>query len=151
MQKDIILVVEDDKNLVITLKSVLEEQFDVRTTVWGTVALEDVKNGIPDLVLLDIMLPGMNGMQVLEGMQKYDSKLPIIMITGYGCAETAAKAMRLGAVGYINKPFDYEELIQKIRYALRSSRRVKRGKMFNKLKKMKHNLGDATGTLFNKK
>lgn len=151
MQKEIILVVEDDKNLVITLRSVLEEQFEVRTTVWGTVALEDVKNGIPDLVLLDIMLPGMNGMQVLEGIHKYDPKLPVLMITGYGCAETAAKAMRLGAAGYINKPFEYEELIQKIRYALRSSRRVKRGKMFNKLKKMKHNLGEVKDTLFSKK
>ena len=131
-----ILIVEDDKNLQITLSHILKEEgYDVITTMWGSMAIEEVKKGIPDLVLLDIMLPGMNGMQVLEKVKKIEKSLPVIMITGYGSTESAIRAIELGAYDYINKPFDYEKLIFKISNAILKSRHKKRGFLLRQLKR----------------
>jgi two-component system, NtrC family, nitrogen regulation response regulator NtrX len=118
-----ILIVEDDKNLMVTLSNILQEEgYEVISTMWGSMALEEVKRGRPDLVLLDIMLPGMNGMQVLERVRKIDKFLPVIMITGYGSAEGAVRAIELGAYDYINKPFEYNKLMSKIEIALKKNK-----------------------------
>ena len=122
-----ILVVEDDKNLQLTLAHILrEEGFEIITTMWGSVAIEKVKKGIPDLILLDIMLPGMNGMKVLDKVKEIDHTLPVIMITGYGNAERAIRSIELGAYDFIAKPFDFEKLISKIDNALKNTRRKKK-------------------------
>ncbi|MFC1887280.1 response regulator [Candidatus Cloacimonadota bacterium] len=132
-----ILIVEDDKNLQVTLTHILQEEgFEVISTMWGSMALEEVKRGKADLVLLDIMLPGMNGMQVLERIRKIDRLLPVIMITGYGSAESAVKAIELGAYDYINKPFDYEKLTSKITKALRKSKRKKKNSLIQAIRKI---------------
>jgi len=134
---DTILIVEDDKNLQTTLTQILKETgFAVISTMWGSMALEEVKRGSSELVLLDIMLPGMNGMEVLEKIRKIDKYLPVIMITGYGSAESAVRAIELGAYDYINKPFDYEILLKKINKALKSNIR-KKGNFFRKIRKLK--------------
>lgn len=132
-----ILIVEDDKNLQVTLSHILQEEgFEVISTMWGSMALEEVKRGKVDLLLLDIMLPGMNGMQVLERVKKIDKHLPVIMITGYGSAESAVRAIELGAYDYINKPFDYEKLTDKIAKALKKSKRRKKSPLLRALKKI---------------
>ena len=136
-----ILIVEDDKNLQVTLSHILQEEgFEVISTMWGSMALEEVKRGKADLVLLDIMLPGMNGMQVLERVKKIDKHLPVIMITGYGSAESAVRAIELGAYDYINKPFDYEKLTCKIAKALRKSKSRKKSPIIKVLKKISFNI-----------
>jgi len=143
-----ILIVEDDKNLQVTLSHILqEEEFEVISTMWGSMALEEVKRGKADLVLLDLMLPGMNGMQVLERVKKIDKHIPVIMITGYGSAESAVRAIELGAYDYINKPFDYEKLINKITKALKKSKRKKRGPLSRVLKKITLDLRDTKDSI----
>lgn len=145
-----ILIVEDDKNLQLTLTHILKEEgYEVIATMWGCMAIEEVKKGSPDLVLLDIILPGMNGMQVLERMKKIDRKLPVIMITGYGSTETAIKAIELGAYDYINKPFDYDKLTGKIFTALSRSKHKHKGLLFRQLKKLTLDLQDCKDNLVN--
>jgi DNA-binding response OmpR family regulator len=147
-----ILIVEDDKNLQLTLKQFLEEnEFEVICTMWGTMGIEQVKKGVPDVVLLDIMLPGINGMEVLERMKEIDSKLPIIMITGYGSAESAVRAIELGAYDYINKPFEAEKLLEKIEKALSKSKHKKKPALFRHLKKMSLDLKEYSSKIMGKK
>ena len=131
-----ILIVEDDKNLQLTLTQILrEEGFEIITTMWGSMAIEEVKKGIPDLILLDIMLPGMDGMKVLEKVKEIDKKLPVIMITGYSSAERAIKAIEFGAYDFITKPFDFKKLISKINNAMNNNKRKKKGALVRYIKK----------------
>jgi len=144
-----ILIVEDDKNLQVTLSHILQEEgFQVISTMWGSMALEEVKRGKADLVLLDIMLPGMNGMHVLERLRRIDKQLPVIMITGYGSAESAVRAIELGAYDYINKPFDYEKLTFKISKALRKSKRKKKNPIIRALKKLSIDFQESKDSVF---
>ncbi len=146
-----ILIVEDDKNLQLTLKGFLEENnYEVINTMWGTMGIEQVKKGIPDLVLLDIMLPGINGMEVLERMKEIDSDLPIIMITGYGSAESAVRAIELGAYDYIYKPFEAEKLLEKIDKALISSKHKKKTALIRHLKRMSIDFKEYSNKLMGK-
>jgi len=145
-----ILIVEDDKNLQVTLTHILQEEgFEVISTMWGSMALEEVKRGKPDLVLLDIMLPGMNGMQVLDRIKKIDKYIPVIMITGYGSAESAVRSIELGAYDYINKPFDYEKLTSKITKALLKSIRKKKNPFLRVLRKFSLDVKESKGNVFN--
>lgn len=115
-----ILVVEDNEDMQFVLSSLLEhEGFEAIVTGDGEKALKAVKKDAPHLVLLDIKLPGMDGMQVLEEIRKINGNLNIIMLTAYGDIRNAVQAMKSGAHDYITKPFDNDELILTIRKALR--------------------------------
>ena len=118
---DIILIVDDDKDLQKTLSYMLGiEGYKVFSAENGKQALNEIQNKLPNIVLLDIRLPDMNGMQVLEKLKKtipeYDGS--IIMLTAYGDIKGAIKAMKLGAFDYLTKPFDNEELLITIKKAL---------------------------------
>jgi DNA-binding NtrC family response regulator len=145
-----ILIVEDDKNLQLTLAHILKEEgFEIITTMWGSMAIEEVKKGIPDLILLDIMLPGMNGLKVLEKVKEIDKKLPVIMITGYGNAERAIRAIELGAYDFVTKPFDFEKLISKINNAMYNNKRKKKGALLRHLKKCSLDIREYKEVFFN--
>ena len=75
----------------------------------GEDALKLVREEHPDIVLLDIQLPGINGLDVLEKIKEYDEEIIVIMITALGVVETAVKAMRMGAHDYVSKPFNLDE------------------------------------------
>ncbi|MDP8203421.1 MAG: sigma-54 dependent transcriptional regulator [Candidatus Tenebribacter mawsonii] len=114
-----ILIIDDNKNMQIILKNLLvDEGYDVISTTNGKDGLSAVIEQSPDLVLLDIRLPEMNGIDILQQITKFEKEIPVIMITAYGDVETAVETMKLGAFDYITKPFVNEELKLVIRKAL---------------------------------
>jgi len=102
-----ILVVDDEKEICTVLSDNLsQEGYWVFTAYNWKTALELVKKEKPDLVILDIRMPEMDGIEVLRRMKKIKKEIVVIMLTAYGTLETARKAMKLGAYDYITKPFD---------------------------------------------
>jgi DNA-binding NtrC family response regulator len=102
-----ILVVDDEKEICTILSDNLsQEGYRVFTAYNGKTALELIRKEKPDLVLLDIKMPEMDGIEVLRRIKKMKKKIVVIMLTAYGTLETARKAMKLGAYEYITKPFD---------------------------------------------
>ena len=105
MRKAKILVVDDEHLIRWSLEqSLLKQGYDVQTAASGEEALKQLLEDPPDLMLLDIQLPGMDGLTVLSRAKELDEDLIVIMVTALGVLETAVKAMRLGAFDYINKP-----------------------------------------------
>ena len=116
-----ILIVDDDTDLGWNLSNILKGKgYNAIAVGDGIRALNAVKKNSPNLVLLDMKLPGMDGMKVLEKIKKIDKNLLIIMLTGCGDVRGAVKAMKLGAFDYLTKPFDKDELILVIKRALRT-------------------------------
>ena len=114
-----ILVVDDEQLIRWSLdKSLSKQGFQVQTAESGEQALEIMAKESPDLVLLDISLPGIDGLETLELIKQEDPSVAVIMITALGVLETAVKAMQLGAFDYIHKPFNIDELIVIIEKAL---------------------------------
>jgi DNA-binding NtrC family response regulator len=114
-----ILIVDDDKDLRFNLSCVLKEEgHEVIDVSDGKQALNALAKKAPDLVLLDIKLPGMGGVELLQEIKGKWNNLPIIMLTANSDVKSAVKAMKLGAYDYITKPFDDEELILIIKKAL---------------------------------
>lgn len=119
MRKHKILVVDDEHLIRWSLEQNLKKQgYDVTQAASGEDALALVSEDSPDIVLLDIQLPGINGLDVLEKIKEIDENIIVIMITALGVVETAVKAMRIGAHDYINKPFNLDELAIIIKKAL---------------------------------
>ena len=119
MRKVRILVVDDEHLIRWSLEQNLKKQgYDVLTAGNGEDALRLVREEQPDLVLLDIQLPGISGMEVLEKIKEFDDEIIVIMVTAHGGLETAVNAMRVGAYDYINKPFNLDEIAVIIKKAL---------------------------------
>jgi two-component system response regulator AtoC len=117
--KATILIVDDDEVMCHTLSDVLKKMsYDVTSVQSGLDALHALREGIFDLILLDIVLPDMSGMDVLKKIREIDSDAFVIMMTAYADVQTAVTAMKAGAYDYINKPFEIEELRLTIRKAL---------------------------------
>lgn len=114
-----ILIIEDDKFLSDLLyKKLTEEKFSVLMAVDGEQGIKEIREGKPDLVLLDLILPGMNGFEVLK-RAKEDSelkKIPVIVLSNLGQKEDVERAKKLGSEDYLVKAhFTLEEIVQKIR------------------------------------
>lgn len=106
-----ILVVDDEEDICKTIRDVFtEEGYEVETAGSGREAIEKIKTKMPDLILLDVRIPGMNGIEVLKAIRKLDEGVPVAMITAYEDIDLAEEALRLGAYDYIKKPFDLEYL-----------------------------------------
>jgi DNA-binding response OmpR family regulator len=119
-----ILLVEDDKNLGIVISDFLEMSgFRVILREDGKEGLDAFKKGIYDLVLLDIMLPVMDGFTLAEEIRQIDCEIPLIFMTAKGMKEDKIKGFRLGADDYLTKPFSTEELKLRINAILRRARR----------------------------
>lgn len=117
MNKHTIMVVDDEPDIVRLVKISLEmANFDVIDASSGVEALEKVKQRVPDLFLLDIMMPDMNGYEVCQRL-KADEKtrnIPVVMLTAKGQKGDAEQGLRVGADDYIIKPFDPYELSEQI-------------------------------------
>ena len=114
-----ILIVDDDEVMCHTLSDVLKKMsYEVTSVQRGEDALHYVREGIFDLILLDIILPDMNGLDVLEKIGEIDSDPFVVMMTAYADVQSAVTAMKAGAYDYINKPFEIEELRLTIKKAL---------------------------------
>src|SRR5437870_2414880 len=106
-----ILVVDDEKAMLLALKGLLtKEGYHVETTVSGAEALRQIETGSFHVVITDLSMNGVGGMQVLEHARRFDPDLAVIMITAHGSEKIAVQAMKLGATDYVPKPFDNDEL-----------------------------------------
>ena len=114
-----VLVVDDDAAFRAVLASELERmEFDVRAAESGEEAVERVAASDPDVVLLDLRLPGMGGLDALKAIRERSPRTEVIMLTGHGTIDTAMDAVRAGAFDYVAKPCPLEELEVRIRRAL---------------------------------
>jgi DNA-binding NtrC family response regulator len=119
MAKERILIIDDNEDLRFNLTNLLGlEGYTTTAASNGVKGLEEVRTSQPAVVLLDMKLPGMDGMQILEELKKVDNEIIVIMLTAYGDVKSAVRAMKNGAYDYLTKPFDNEELILTIRKAL---------------------------------
>lgn len=115
-----ILVVDDEKDIRISLSGILEDEgYLVLTAASGVEALESVKQDLPDLILLDIWMPGMDGLETLEKLKVSFPKITVIMISGHGTIETAVRATKLGAFDFIEKPLSLDKVLIAVTNALR--------------------------------
>jgi DNA-binding NtrC family response regulator len=105
-----VLLVDDEPRVRASLKLVLEPVYDILEAADAQEGLEFFKRESPDLVLLDVILPGTDGLAVLQNMRAEEPNTPVIMLTGTKSVKTAVDAMKLGAADYLSKPFDVEEL-----------------------------------------
>ncbi len=111
-----ILVADDEKGIRETLRRLLEyEKYDVLLAEDGLDALQKAENEVVDLVLLDIKMPGMDGLEVLSRLHKTQPDLPVVIISGHGTIQTAVEATRLGAFDFIEKPIDADRILLVIR------------------------------------
>jgi len=117
-----LLLVEDDITLTRVLKNnFIYEGFDVHTVSDGRRAVDAFRDFAPDLVVLDVTLPGKNGFE-LCGLLRQGGKTPIIMLTARAQKADKLKGLNLGADDYVTKPFDLEELLARVHAALRRTR-----------------------------
>ncbi|MEJ5363879.1 MAG: sigma-54 dependent transcriptional regulator [Desulfosoma sp.] len=118
-----ILVVDDEPNILRSLKGVLEDEgYETVLASSGEAALEELKKEPPDAVLLDIWLPGLDGLEVLRRIKTSHPTLPVIIISGHGTIETAVRATRMGAFDFVEKPLSLERVLVSIQNALQVSR-----------------------------
>lgn len=114
-----ILVVDDERDMRWLLMRVLRDQgFEAVAAEDGQAALEQISREPPDVVLLDLKMPGLNGIQVLEQVKGMAPQMPVVIVTAYGDLPSAVQAMRLGAYDYLTKPFDHDEILFTVTRAL---------------------------------
>ncbi|MBW4361702.1 sigma-54-dependent transcriptional regulator [Flavobacterium taihuense] len=130
-----ILIIEDEVAIRRVLVSILSEEnesYEVDVAEDGMIGLEKIKENDYDLVLCDIKMPKMDGVELLEAVKKIDTEIPIVMISGHGDMETAINTMRLGAFDYISKPPDLNRLLNTVRNALDKKKLVVENKILKK-------------------
>jgi nitrogen regulation protein NR(I) len=118
-----ILIIDDDDQLRKSFERLLrDEGYTAESAASGEAGLKIIGNQIPDLVILDIRLPGMNGLETFRRIHEIEPKLPVIMMTAYGTTESAIEATKLGAFDYILKPFEIPDMLAVIGQALEAGR-----------------------------
>lgn len=130
-----ILIIEDEASIRRVLGKILSEEnetYEVEESEDGVSGLEKIKNTDYDLVLCDIKMPKMDGVELLEAVKKIKPEIPMVMISGHGDMETAINTMRLGAFDYISKPPDLNRLLNTVRNALDKKQLVVENKILKK-------------------
>jgi DNA-binding response OmpR family regulator len=113
-----LLLVDDEHEFVTTLAERLKmRELDPNVALDGEKALELVADEVPDVIVLDLKMPGIDGMEVLKQIKKKHPKTQVIMLTGHGSKKDEKEAKRLGAFGYFNKPLGIDELVTHIKSA----------------------------------
>ena len=121
-----VLVIDDELVILKSCKKILPEKgYDVQTVQTGAEGLQKLAQENFDMVLTDLMMPEISGMEILERCMKTFPDIIVIMITGYTTVQTAVETMKIGAYGYIPKPFTPEELVEAIDRALEKKRHDK--------------------------
>lgn len=116
------MIADDDPAIRELLTQILSDHYAVEEAVNGEEALEGIKSGKYDLVLLDFQLPGMNGIDVLKQLRDRQGELPVILITGHGSPNMAIQASSLGVYGFMSKPFEIEDLLQLVSHFFEAQR-----------------------------
>jgi DNA-binding response OmpR family regulator len=121
MKKLKILLVDDEEEFVTTLAERLELRgLQARAALNGEAALQMIEADTPEIVILDVMMPGIGGFEVLRRIKAQHPQLPVILLTGRGSEKEGVKGMQLGAFDYLMKPLNIEELIKKMQEAIES-------------------------------
>jgi DNA-binding response OmpR family regulator len=116
-----ILLVDDEEEFVTTLAERLELRgLQARVALNGEAALKMIEADTPQIVILDVLMPGIGGFEVLRRIKAQHPQLPVILLTGRGSEKEGVKGMQLGAFDYLMKPLNIEELIKKMQEAIES-------------------------------
>jgi two-component system, NtrC family, response regulator AtoC len=129
-----VLVVDDEPGVRESVRILLSGDYEVTTAASGDAALEAVQRDRPHLVLLDIIMPGMDGMELLERIRVSNPGLPVVILTATKTVKTAVAAMKLGAFDYVQKPFDVDEL------RLIAERATRTAELEEEVKRLRHEL-----------
>jgi DNA-binding response OmpR family regulator len=117
-----VLIIDDDEVLLRMLGIALtEEGYEVLSTADGPQGITLYRDRLPGLVLLDLGLPSMSGLEVLREIRRFDETAKVIVVTGYGSVESAVEAIRYGAWDFVQKPLDIEVLVKKMEAALNAA------------------------------
>jgi two-component system nitrogen regulation response regulator NtrX len=118
-----ILIIDDEESIRTSLKGALEDEgYEVITAEDGMRGIEKASDELPDLILLDIWMPGIDGIETLNRLKRLYPKIPVVMMSGHGTIEAAVKATKLGAYDFIEKPLSLEKVTLAIGHALEVSR-----------------------------
>lgn len=143
-----ILVVDDEPDIVLYLKQLLEDEgFSVLTTTAAKDALQIIKNESIDILITDIRMPEMDGIELINIISDIGMKIQTIVLTGHGDIDTAIEAMKKGALNYLRKPVNFEELLITIRHGitiieLHENLGAKNNKLIESNKKLKEALSE---------
>jgi len=141
-----ILIVDDEKNYLVVLEALLgAEGYEIVTANDAKAGLATVREADLDLVITDMKMPGMSGMELLEACKKIKPDLPVIMMTAYGTIEMAVEAMKKHAYDYIQKPFENEQLKLTVKKALENYRLVKQNRFLTEALSDRFRYGNLIG------
>src|ERR1700731_3144508 len=141
-----VLIIDDEAEIRESLQTLLElEGFAVDTADSGEDGLAQMADRPFDLVLLDLTLPGRNGMEILSEIRSHDSRLPVIMITASGTVENAVRAMQSGAANFVQKPWDNEKLLADVRAAVGWRRAEEENVQLKRALKQRYNFENIVG------
>ncbi|HLF87065.1 MAG TPA: response regulator, partial [Nitrospiria bacterium] len=105
-----ILVVDDERAIVQSIRMLLKDSYEIVSASSAEEAVDLFRRERPDLIILDIIMPGISGLEVLKIIREHDLLVPVIVLTATKMVKPAVEAMKVGATDYITKPFDIEEL-----------------------------------------
>ncbi len=141
-----ILIVDDEKNYLVVLEALLDpEGYEIVTADNSQDAIRLIRESDLDLVVTDMKMPGMSGMELLEESKKIKPELPVIMMTAFGTIEMAVQAMKKRAYDYITKPFQNEELKLTIKKALENYRLIKEVRLLSEALSERYRYGNIIG------
>ena len=126
-----LLVVDDEPDMLRLLTMIIKEKtpYEVTTTNNPLEALELAKTGGFDLIIADLKMPGLDGIELLESVKRFDEDIPVIIITAYGTVEAAVETIQKGAFDFITKPFRKEQILFTVEKALKWLRLQRENKM----------------------
>ena len=141
-----IMIVDDEKSIRVMLKRVLsDKQFEIDEAADGREALEKIKQGKYSAILLDLRMPEVNGIEVIEKLKEQDIDTPIVMMSAYGTVPEAVEAMKLGALDYLVKPFDLDELKLILERIIRQNEMQKENLYFREEEDKRFNFKEIVG------
>jgi DNA-binding NtrC family response regulator len=141
-----VLIIDDEAEIRESLQTLLElEGFEVETAGTGEEGLARIGEHPFDLILLDLALPGCDGMEILSEIRAHDLHLPVIMITAYGTVENAVRAMQSGAANFVQKPWDNEKLLADVRAAVGRHRAEEENVQLKRALKQRYNFTNIVG------
>lgn len=134
MATERVLIVDDEKNIVSSLRDILKDEgYEVSVADDGLGALKMIQSDPPDLVLLDIWLPGMDGIEVLKTVKTYHPEIEVLIMSGHGTIDTAVQATKLGAFDFIEKPFSLDQLTESVENVFKEKKNIQRNLEVNLL------------------
>ncbi|RMF92702.1 MAG: sigma-54-dependent Fis family transcriptional regulator [Nitrospinota bacterium] len=140
-----VVVIDDEEGIRRLFQRLLGKRYDLQTFERGLAALEDLQRTPADLVITDLKMPGIDGMEVLRRVKELDPDLPVIVLTAYGTVENAVEAMKKGAYDYITKPVQAEEMELVIEKALERRRLLLENRLLHRELQEKYSLGALIG------